>query len=396
MSIRQLSAVSGRVLTRFAAAFVLALVSFACAQDQTNAGFSDAKAALSDENLFFIGQDLGAIREYVGSDCCTAADGATAYVGLYNVLSEELAFGGMGLDAAGHPIALEGSWGSGPVSAYKTATQFDTDHLAIGLFIANNDEPGALSALVEGRHDDKIRHLTKLFPHVRGTVFLRIGYEFDGVWNSGYEDAAIYKAAWKRIVDIIRQERADNVVFVWQASAAPIDDAIEKKYETIDQWYPGDDYVDWIGLSWFIDGDEAQSAISDYNVPTARQLADEVIAFARKRKKPVMVAEAAPQAFDIANLTTSHHSPLWDGKPNTDTRSLSEDELWNAWFAPFFKYVEDNDDVINAIAYINCHWDAQPMWGPPYESGYWGDTRINTNDEIARRWNAAIKNWRGE
>ena len=383
-------------IVRAFALIILAHVSVACANDQGSAENFEQSKTDGSEKLFFIGQDLGAIREYVKSECCIAADGATAYIGLYKVLSEELEFGGIGLNAEGSPIALEGSWGSGPVSAYKTATEFDTDHLAIGLFIANNEEPGALATLVEGKHDDKIRQLTKLFSYVRGNVFLRIGYEFDGAWNSGYEDADTYKAAWRRIVDIIRAEGADNVVFVWQSGAAPIDDAIEKKHEDISDWYPGDNYVDWVGLSWFIEGDEEQTVDSNYSVPTARDLADEVVSFARKRGKPVMIAEASPQAFDIASLTTSHHSPLWDGAPGTETKRLSEDELWNAWFAPFFRYLDENDDVINAIAYINCDWDSQPMWGPPYESGYWGDTRVNTNKEIAQRWNAAIKKWRGE
>ncbi len=382
-------------LTALIVALSAALIA-GCAPTRTVASAQSGKATSDRNNLFFIGQDLDAIRDYVDSGCCVAADGATAYVGLYNVLSEELEFGGLGLDEKSDPISLEGSWGAGPVSAYKTATHFDVDHIAIGLFIANNEEPGALAALAAGQHDDKVRQLAKLFAHVRGTVFLRIGYEFDGAWNAGYEDVETYKAAWRRVVDIIRNDNHDNVVFVWQASAAPIDDAIEKKREDIAAWYPGDAYVDWVGLSWFIDGDESQSVDSDYAAPTARALADEVVDFARGRRKPVMIAEAAPQAFDIANLTTSHHSPLWDGAPNTNTRAVTEDELWEAWFAPFFAYVRENDDVIDAIAYINCNWESQPMWGPPYESGYWGDTRVSVNDEIARRWNAAITEWRGQ
>ncbi|NRA30584.1 MAG: hypothetical protein HRU11_10010 [Parvularculaceae bacterium] len=345
-------------------------------------------------NLFFVGQDLGAIRDYVGSDCCAVADGGTAYVGLYNVLSADSDFGGLGLTVDGTPTDLEGSWGSGPVNAHKTATEFGFEHLAIGLFIGNNDEPGALEALVRGEHDDKVEQLAKLFGSVRGQVFLRIGYEFDGAWNTGYENTENYKAAWQRIVGIIRQQGATNVQFVWQSSSAPIDDAIEGKREDISDWYPGDDYVDWMALSWFIDGDEELAVELAHSVPNARTLADEVLAFARAHGKPVMIAEAAPQGFDIDELTTSHHSPLWDGDPNTNTQELSAHELWEAWFAPFFRYVHANDDVIDAIAYISCDWEAQPMWGPPYESGYWGDTRVSANPEIASRWNEAISSWR--
>ena len=202
-------------------------------------------------------------------------------------------------------------------------------------------------------------------------------------------------AAWRRIVDVMRAEGVENVVTVWQSSAAPIDDAIEQRHEDIAVWYPGDDYVDWVGLSWFIDGDEEQTVDIGYDVPTARVLADEVLALAREHGKPVMIAEASPQGYDITARTTAHHSPLWDGEPNTATRQLTEQELWDAWFAPFFAYVQANDDVIDAIAYINCNWDAQPMWGPPYEGGYWGDTRVNQSEVITANWNEAMVRWRG-
>lgn len=347
------------------------------------------------DNLFFIGQDLGAIRQYTQSECCVKADGTTAYINLYNVFEENLSFGGTGLDASGEPIEFEGTWGAGPLSAMKSARDFDTEHLAIGLFIANNENPDGLSQLAAGLHDDKILHLIKLFSHVRGKVFLRIGYEFDGAWNQGYEDAETFKAAWRRIVDVMRAEGVENVVTVWQSSAAPIDDAIEQRHEDISVWYPGDDYVDWVGLSWFIDGDEEQTVDIGYDVPTARVLADEVLALAREHGKPVMIAEASPQGYDITARTTAHHSPLWDGEPNTATRQLTEQELWDAWFAPFFAYVQANDDVIDAIAYINCNWDAQPMWGPPYEGGYWGDTRVNQSEVITANWNEAMVRWRG-
>jgi hypothetical protein len=34
------------------------------------------------------------------------------------------------------------------------------------------------------------------------------------------------------------------------------------------------------------------------------------------------------------------------------------------------------------------------MWDTPYESGFWGDTRLQASPEIARRFSAAIENWR--
>jgi hypothetical protein len=60
-----------------------------------------------------------------------------------------------------------------------------------------------------------------------------------------------------------------------------------------------------------------------------------------------------------------------------------------------FKYINENSDVIRGLAYINANWDAQPRWGAPHNEGYWGDSRLEVNPEIAKRFNQAIVEWRG-
>lgn len=352
--------------------------------------------------VYIIGQDLDSVRGYVASGCCGQADGATAYVALYKILSPELDFGGLGLDADGNPVAREADWGGGPSSAYKTATEFGVRDLAVGLFIANNEQPGGPSAdqpsgmaeLVAGKRDREIRQLAKLARHVRGTMYLRIGYEFDGAWNQGHEDRAVYIAAWRRIVDVLRREGADNIAFVWQASASPVDDIIDQAHDDLAGWYPGDSYVDWIAFSWFVSPDDAKPLPGGYRPPTARALMDEVTAFARARGKPVMIAEAAPQGFDLKRGFRANISPLWDGPAAADRRTMSADAIWDAWYVPFFAYLSANRDVVRAIAYINCDWDVQDLWNPPYESGFWGDTRLEANPTIAARWTTAIAQWR--
>ena len=374
-----------------------ALLLAACAShnaEQTTG--ENASVPASQNNLYFIGQDLDAIRGYFDSECCSAADGATAYIGLYKVLSHEHeAYGGLGLDPDGAPSDLEGTWGAGPVNAYKTATEFGVDHLGIGLFIAENERAGAIAELNAGEHDDKIRHLAKLFQYVPGKVFLRVGYEFDGNWNQGYADAEAYKTAWRRIVDVLREENAtDNVVFVWHGSAAPIDDLLEQRRENIEDWYPGDDYVDWMAISWFLNANTKPTAETDYDPPTPIELASELVDFARERGKPVLIAETAPQAYNLSALTKGNHIALWDGEAGEDRKPVTASQIWDDWYQSLFDFVYANDDVIDAIAYINIDWETQPMWGPPYSSGYWGDTRLEANEEIAAKWNAAIDAWR--
>ena len=98
--------------------------------------------------------------------------------------------------------------------------------------------------------------------------------------------------------------------------------------------------------------------------------------------------------MDLNERFTANHSSLWDGDPTSDQQSMTDEEIWDYWFAPLFAYMDDNRDVIHALAYINVDWDSQPMWGPPYANGFWGDTRLETNPELARRFNQAVTAWK--
>jgi hypothetical protein len=61
-----------------------------------------------------------------------------------------------------------------------------------------------------------------------------------------------------------------------------------------------------------------------------------------------------------------------------------------------FSYIEENRDVVSGLACINVNWDAQPMWGPPYEGkdSYWGDSRLAVNAELAAHFARAVDEWR--
>lgn len=60
------------------------------------------------------------------------------------------------------------------------------------------------------------------------------------------------------------------------------------------------------------------------------------------------------------------------------------------WYAPFFRFIRNNKDVVKAVAYINADWDAQELWAPPYANGYWGDSRVQANSGISKKWLSEI------
>ncbi|MEO0998002.1 MAG: glycosyl hydrolase, partial [Pseudomonadota bacterium] len=258
-------------LPQVAAGFAALLAAAACAPPGPAGMGPDAP-------LFIVGQDLGAIRGYVTSGCCVAADGTTAYVDFYDIRSADGGYGGLGIDLAGEPVAFEADWGSGPVNAYKAATEFAAGYLAIGLSITENEHPGGLDQLVAGERDAEIRQLAVFAHRVDATILLRIGYEFDGAWNRGYQDAPRFVAAYRRIVDGLRAAGVTNVRYVWQGAASTTDVVLDGgRHDDIADWYPGDRYVDWLGLSWFMHP-EAQPEIElAFDVPTPRELADEVL-----------------------------------------------------------------------------------------------------------------------
>ena len=226
--------------------------------------------------------------------------------------------------------------------------------LAIGLSFVNHEEKVA-----DGTHDKYIEKLGDFLLSLgRRPVFLRIAYEFDGhPWNH-YDRKSTVKA-YKRMVDMLRAKGITNTAYVWQSTG------FMSTPEQLEDWYPGDDYVDWLGFSFFNGWKKQQ-----------------MIEFARSKGKPVFIAEATPTSSDkIADPE--------ENKGITKEMKLSNPNqaqmAWDEWFVPFFKTIDDNSDVIKAVHYINCHWDSHRMWfDNPTFKGI--DARLHLSDTISKRW----------
>ncbi len=96
----------------------------------------------------------------------------------------------------------------------------------------------------KGEYDEVIKKYSAWAKSVNRPIYLRIGYEFDGPHNE--LEPREYVKAYKHIVDLMRAEGVENIAFVWHSYAArPFND------NALSSWYPGDDYVDWVGISVF-------------------------------------------------------------------------------------------------------------------------------------------------
>lgn len=250
-------------------------------------------------------------------------------------------------------VVTTDNWGDGNsnMSLQIADPDFENMVLAIGLAFVGHDE-----AVANGDRDDLVIWLGEWIKSLgRRPVFLRIGYEFSGSWN--HYDQENYIKAYRRIKDKYDSLGVENVAYVWQSHGW------EEPMDLLEAWYPGDDYVDWCAYSHF-----------------SRYTEQNMIEFARKKGKPVFIAEATPA---IASPTVKS-----DGKTKETILSNPEqaEEAWYKWFVPFFKTIHDNPDVVKAFNYINCHWKANPMW---YENKSFQDidARLQVNPDIAERWN---------
>jgi len=75
-----------------------------------------------------------------------------------------------------------------------------------------------------------------LFPY---TTLFRSNDPYRYPWGPQYNKPEDYIAAWKHVVDRFRKAGADNVIWIWSPHPA---------YTTYEQYYPGNNYVDWIAV----------------------------------------------------------------------------------------------------------------------------------------------------
>lgn len=123
----------------------------------------------------------------------------------------------------------------------------------------NKDQPDfSWKTIISGKHDEYITQTAKAVASYHYPFMLRMLHEMDGNWYpwgynaNGNTNPADYALAWKHIVDIFRREGATNVQFVWCPAAGVLTSNLIDKYgDTLKQMYPGDDYVDWIGLDGY-------------------------------------------------------------------------------------------------------------------------------------------------
>ncbi|GAA3221483.1 hypothetical protein GCM10010532_051820 [Dactylosporangium siamense] len=347
-----------------------------------------------DRVLFYLGQDSTTLADYKASVLDRDRDfpvpaGVTLYTNLV----------GAPMSGMFQPT----DYGAGENDFPATINSYGGG-LAVGLFLSDPAQTplkalaGTADTATTARYRRWLDEFITYLDRTDREVFLRIGYEFDGAWNA-YEPE-LYKQAYRYIARRIDQLHARRIATVWQTAAWPRVEA-EPYASTAaghwDQWYPGDEYVDWAGLSHFYGTafDRYQWGCEDPGkiAATPAAVQDSFLAFARRHRKPVFVSESAPQGFDLGKLTAGciFVDPATGG-PRA-TVPVTAEQIWDTWYAPYFRFIERNRDIVRGVAYINTNWSSQSMWNcqpGACANGYWGDSRVQANPTVLARFRAEL------
>lgn len=111
----------------------------------------------------------------------------------------------------------------------------------------------ALSQLIAGRHDAALTRLAALIKSVKQPVLLRFAHEMNGTWypwaiGLNMNTEAEYVAAWRHTYQLFVQEGVRNVKWVWSPNAV---DQPGTSSISIAAAYPGDDVVDYVGMTGY-------------------------------------------------------------------------------------------------------------------------------------------------
>ncbi len=239
-------------------------------------------------------------------------------------------------------------------------------NLGLSFGSASTPSPPYTPAVATGSYDAMLRRLAAVAKRLPVPVYVRPGYEFD-LLGGQYGPPEVYKAAYRRVVDVMRDEGADNARFVWHSAGAFWRGADPSLFATgsgtvahnarggpalpIAAFYPGREYVDAFGISYWQDsccnGRSSQRARDEYEHRT-RELLTEA------------------QAMGL-ELHISESTPAYIG---ADSGAESVD-----WLDRTFRLIDDFD--IRMLSLISIDWREGGFFAAPFWNGYWPDARIH-------------------
>jgi hypothetical protein len=256
-------------------------------------------------------------------------------------------------------------------------------NLGMSFGAISTPSPPYTAAIAAGAYDAELELIAARLKKLPTVVYARLGYEFD-LLGGQYGPPALYKAAYRHIVDVLKAEGVRNTAYIWHsagafwratdpslfavssgslAKALRDDVPADIDPQPISAFYPGRAYVDAFAISYWQDsccfGESSEQAKAEYEERT-REILDQ----AKAMGLPLTIGEATPAYVGA----------------DSNAKSV-------AWIDRTFDLIEDYD--IRMLSLISIDWQEGGFFAAPFWNGYWPDARIHhfpkTRDAYLRR-----------
>jgi mannan endo-1,4-beta-mannosidase len=107
-------------------------------------------------------------------------------------------------------------------------------------------------AIAAGKFDGYLSAYAEAVRAYRHPVILGFGHEMNGSWSPwGYQHTSpkAFVAAWRHIVTLFRALGAHNVTWLWTVNI--INNTQGGRIPPPDPWWPGNAYVNWVGIDGY-------------------------------------------------------------------------------------------------------------------------------------------------
>ncbi len=167
-----------------------------------------------------------------------------------------------------------------------------------------------LYSIVEGHFDIFFADWAKQIKQVKGIVMLRILHEFNGDWypwcivNNDKNPQLLIKA-FQRIHTVFKAQQVTNVKFIWCPNSMSFP---QEKWNFIMDAYPGDAYVDFVGLDIYNGAGKEESVWRSFR---KEGIENYFILTQRLPTKPLLICEAASRERRLSEPKSAQDKAAW-------------------------------------------------------------------------------------
>ncbi len=115
-----------------------------------------------------------------------------------------------------------------------------------------NPDGISLAAIAAGKYDGYLSAYAEAVRAYRHPVIMSFAHEMNGNWYTwGYTRTSpkVFVAAWRHVVTLFRDFGAKNVTWLWTVNI--INDTLSGKIPSPVRWWPGSQYVNWVGIDGY-------------------------------------------------------------------------------------------------------------------------------------------------